>query len=230
MKKVLVAVAVWFSLASVSYADLSYEAVLVNLPAVNANATYSLDMDNQFVDSISFQAVYSSQAYVGITGSSASVSVSLDTIVSSVTYSTGYSVLFSSIAGLGTGLVDQTTYFVIPYLTGYIQLASSKANAILGTAVNITTTGVSGSFVLTPINITGVSVGAGAYGLAWQGSNDNTNWYNVSATSITITSATTQTNYLWDFGYLTYRYIRANITAGYFGNVRMVIRGHGKRY
>jgi hypothetical protein len=65
------------------------------------------------------------------------------TVSTNGAFEKGATVVYS--AGGGTaigGLVDGTTYYAIPLAGGKVQLASSQANALAGTAINLTALGV----------------------------------------------------------------------------------------
>jgi NAD-dependent DNA ligase len=79
-----------------------------------------------------------------------------------------------------------------------ISLASSLANAVLGTKVSITGAGTTADAALTPAALAGVVVKA-------QMSNDGTNYTDISGDTVTISAAG---SILWDLGAVTYRYLR----------------------
>ena len=194
--------------------------------AVSTNYDLNLKL-GKTIDYLSFQAVCSSNTYVGITGSTSTIDVDDDTIISSVTYPSGFSLLFTSKTWIGsTNFANNTTYYAIPSATGYIKLATTKANAVTETAVDITATGTSGILVFSAINIKSNS----SFGFKWQCSNDGSRWYDLDVSTIEITSATaTPTNYFWDLGFTVYKYIRCALTAGSFGSISLKLQGYGKR-
>ena len=170
-------------------------------------------------------------------GTTSDVSVANDTIetVTRHGWSTGVGVLFSTVSASTppTGLTNQTTYYAIVTSPYQIKLASTQNNALAGTAVDITgqATLGGGSFTLAPLAT------AGTFSFKWQVSNDNTNWTDITATeagvtvsSVTFPSPYTATSSIWNFGNITWAYIRANIVAGSAGAWNLRIRGLGKKF
>ena len=164
----------------------------------------------------------------GVTGGfAADIDYNVNSILKTNNYPSGLAVLFSTATtGSYLGLTDQTTYFTIATSTS-IQLATTKANALAGTAVDITSVTLPGNgyYTLTPVKILSTSPAA----FRWEVSNDNLNWYALSQTSVTITASTTHTNYFWDLGFGCYKYIRAALTMGNYGAINLKLRGYGKR-
>lgn len=139
-------------------------------------------------------------------------------------FTTALPVLFAKSAGTAPGaLVANTTYYVIKVDANSFKLASSAANAKLGTSVSIATQTAQGggSFTLTPLAI------AGTPSFKWQASNDLSNWVDLSVSSVTMSSlAPASTS--WDFGTINYRYIRLNVVAPTAGGINLVVTGLGK--
>lgn len=167
----------------------------------------------------------------GMTGGIASdINYVSNTITKSNSFITGLAVIFSTTPAYGgyMGLEDGTTYFAIPTLTT-IKLATTKANAIAGTAIDISSITANigwATYTLTPA-LTGTS--GNGFAFKWQVSNDNLNWYDSTASSVTISAATAPTNYWWDFGFTTFKYIRCALTSGAFGSIKLKLIGYGKR-
>lgn len=92
----------------------------------------------------------------------------------------GLKVQVSSSVALPTGLVAVTDYFVIVLDANTFKLASSLANAIALTGIDISSTGT-GTHTVTPTALAGCNV-------KYQGSIDGTNWVDLqAATNITAT-------------------------------------------
>lgn len=112
----------------------------------------------------------------------ASTAVDVDTEVITVAahgYTTGLKVQISNPGTLPTGISPTTDYFVINLTTNTLQLASSLANALAGTPINISAQG-SGT------NTVEVTALAGA-NVKLQKSNDGTVWTDEgSPTNITV--------------------------------------------
>jgi hypothetical protein len=118
---------------------------------------------------------------------------------------TGLGVLYSTptVGSDPAGLIPGTTYYVIRTDGQDFLLASSTANALVGTAVDITAITGGGEFTFTPYPLTGVP------SFKWQASNDNSNWSDVAVDSFTWSSAGST---LWDYAEPGYRYLRINYT------------------
>lgn len=159
-------------------------------------------------------------------GDEPSVSVADDeiTLASAHGVTTGYPMYLTTTAGTApTGLTTGTTYYMIVTGNNKVKLASSSANALAGTAINITALTGSGTFTLTGTAF------AGNWGLVWQSSNDNLNWYTLpNASSVTFSSPWTATNYMWDSTVI-FKYLRLAITAGSGGGINLRVRGFGKK-
>ena len=146
---------------------------------------------------------------------------------------TGLAVLYSTSSGTSpTGLTSGVTYYAIPTAT-YLQLATTKALAIAGTAIAFSsqTYPGGGNFTLTPLAISGSSNFTGKL----QASDDGTYWsdltpaVDISASSITITSSTGASSKLYDLGFVSYKNIRFTLSSGSFGAIWMKIIAFGKR-
>ena len=223
MKRITALIVGVFSVGSVWASDCTYNDYLKN-GSVVADATYVLDCTSKNIDYLSVQAIYTATVYGEIAGSTSTINATTDTIVSTDAFTTGLAVVFSSTTLTGVNLVNNTTYYVMPYATGYIQLATTKANAITGIPINITATGTQGTFKLTPALIQNGS----PFSFRWQASNDGTNYYDLSVTSITVTAGN-DTNYIWDFSKVNYGYVRCKLIAGNFGAVLLKLFGVGDK-
>jgi len=119
-------------------------------------------------------------------------------------FTTGLKGQTSTTTTLPAGLSTSTDYFVIVIDVDTYQLATSLANSLAGTQIDITDQGT-GTHTFTPTSVAGATV-------TLQKSNDDSNWTNqASATSIT-----TDGSYWFEVVDATYRYIRViyAITAG----------------
>lgn len=137
-------------------------------------------------------------------------------------YTTGLAVLYSTAGTAVTGLTDQTTYYTILTSLDLYQLASSKANATAGTAIDLTATTGGGTYTMTPAPI---SFGTSSF--KWQASNDNSNWTDVPSIS-SVTFSATAGNTIWDLGQYDYKWIRMNYVAPTFGGIVLDAYLHGK--
>jgi hypothetical protein len=96
-------------------------------------------------------------------------------------YFTGLKIRLTTTGTLPAGLLTGTDYFIIVISADVMQFASSLANALAGTPVDITDEGSNGAVnTITPTSIAGAAEKI-------QISNDGTNWNDLaSATSITV--------------------------------------------
>jgi hypothetical protein len=155
-------------------------------------STLRTSIDLQESVSAAIQVVYEDAAPAAVTfdGSDAQiVDVDANTIVSEAHgYVTGLKVAATTAGTLPTGL-SATDYYVIKVDADTLKLATSLANAVAGTAVNITAVGV-GNSTLTPATSAGNVA-------KLQESVDGTNWTDVSGKTVTI--STSAGNALWEY-------------------------------
>ena len=228
MKRFWFWIAVMSLFVSVVSAEVLYYGTLVNKAGIDQATSYSLDLlnSNGQNDKLSMQAVYNTSKYASVLISTTNVNTTSSQITSTQSYTAGYSVLFASQSFSFVGLWNNTTYYVVPLTSTLIELATTQAQALSGQYVTISAGAMNpkGTFTLTPVDVQPGS----PFGIIWQASNDNTNWYAMSVTSITISTTTAKTNYLWDFGFVNFQYIRANVITGVYGSIDLVIKGIGK--
>lgn len=122
------------------------------------------------------------------------------------------------------GLVDKTTYYAIPVDASSFQLAAVSTDAVAGKAINLTSDTGGGAFSLTPLAFGNTPVPPSG---KWQGSNDNTNWFDLGVSSISQTT-TSQQIVNWDLSNYNYQYIRFNGIAPSQGGWNIVINVNGK--
>jgi hypothetical protein len=101
---------------------------------------------------------------------------------------------------LPAGLDLLTDYFVIAVDVNNIKLAASLANAIAGTAIDITNTGGVGN----THTFTATTAGSNVFKL--QASNDNSNFVDISGKTVTIATSTATS--LFEISSPTYRYLK----------------------
>jgi hypothetical protein len=121
-----------------------------------------------------------------------------------------------------TGLFGGTTYYAIKINDNSYALATSQANAIAGTKIDIT--GITNEAVasLYPVPLS-LAAGNGFY---WQASNDGTNFSTLSISSVTYSAAGTT---VWDFGVFNYKYIIVNFLKPTNGAIALAIKLFGTR-
>jgi len=158
-------------------------------------------------------------------GSNASWVVNTPTItITGHGYPLGLGVLYSTGTISITGLTNQTTYYVIPVDANNIKLASSKSNAVAGTAITLASLTANGqhTFTLAPLAVTGSA------SWKWQESNDNANWADLSVATVTFSSPFTSASTFWDFGSINPNYLRLNIVSPTSGCVNIRAKGNGR--
>ena len=151
------------------------------------------------------------------TGVNGDINITANTItIAAHKYATGVKVAASTTTTLPSPLTA-TNYWAIVIDANTIQLATTLAHALSGTAIDITDYGV-GTHTLTPETLTG-----GAIKL--QASLDNSNWIDITSSSQNVTATSA---YLWNVTDAMYPFIRANATAtggGYIATLLMYAKG-----
>lgn len=126
-------------------------------------------------------------------------------------------VLYQTAGANFGGLIDQTTYYPIIVDANNVKLASSKANALLGTGIVITSSATSttaASFSLTPLGISGTP------SFKWEVSNNGSDWSDAAVSSVTLSSySNPPASTLFLFGSLSTRYLRLNAVAPTTGGI-----------
>jgi hypothetical protein len=115
---------------------------------------------------------------------------------------TGTKVAATTGSALPAGL-SATNYWVIKVDANTLKLATSLANAVAGTAVDITGDGAG---TLTP-----TAAGSNTFKLQKSNVNDTTSWIDITDMSVTI--ATSATNSMFEVALPKYRYMRLIYTA-----------------
>lgn len=132
------------------------------------------------------------------TFSDTDVTVATDKIaITAHGFITGLKVAATTTGTLPGGL-SATNYYVIKADADTIKLASSLANALAGTAVDITSAAGGGTHTLTPAALSGASA-------KLQVSIDGTNWADLASSSQNITASG---NLYWTADRVYYRYLR----------------------
>jgi hypothetical protein len=136
-------------------------------------------------------------------------------------YTTGRKGQLTTTGVLPTGLATSTDYYMISVNSNFYQLASSLANAIAGTPVNITAAAGGGTHTFTPTAL-------GSTTVKLQASEDDDIFIDISGASETITASS---NVLWNVNAPFYEYMRivATITDG-AGQLLITSRLTGKGY
>jgi len=121
-----------------------------------------------------------------------------------------------------TGLFGGTTYYAIKINDNSYALATSQANAIAGTKIDLT--GITNEAVasLYPVPLS-LAAGNGFY---WEASNDGTNFSTLSISSVTYSAAG---NTVWDFGVFNYKYVAVNFLKPTNGAIQLFIKLFGTR-
>lgn len=192
----------------------------------NFTATSSTQAALTLAGPVTIVAGAASGAMTG--GTNAAYALNSATIrITSHGFNTGLPLLYS----IGTtnigGLTAETTYYAIRLDANNIQLASSKANAVLGTGTTLTSTATlttAPSWTLAPLAITGNTT------IGWEGSNDGESWTNLSpgAPAITIAANAAASSYSWSNIPASYSLVRASVTAPTTGGMTILITAYGQ--
>lgn len=144
------------------------------------------------------------QAVAASTPLAGGVASEVDIVLNTVTvpthgFSTGFKIQLTTTGTLPAGLATATDYFLIVVDVNTLQFATSLANALAGTAIDITNQGSSGA-----VNtITGVAL-AGA-SVTFQKSNNGTNWIDIQAATAIAADGST----MIEVPNVSYRYVKA---------------------
>jgi hypothetical protein len=154
----------------------------------------------------SVQAVYTDATPVHQGFVAANVKTNVQSPASSIAitahgFFTGLKVALTG-TNLPTGL-SATNYWVIVIDANTISLASSLANAVLGTKVAITAAGTTADADLAPAAL-------GSVVIKLQASNDGVNFTDISGKTVTVAATG---SIMWDLGNVTYRVLRVNEAA-----------------
>lgn len=158
--------------------------VMLNQTSSSANMITTTDTTINIAGASGFsvQAVVDVNTPSAVTfAADTDVAIATDTITKAAHgLTTGLKGQASSTATLPGGLAVTTDYFVIASTAGTFKLASSLANALAGTAIDLTTNGTAAStHTFTPTALAGATV-------LFSKSNDNTNFTDLdAATAIT---------------------------------------------
>lgn len=199
-----------------------YEGYLANEDALAYSKTFDLDANSFGIDVLSMQAVFSSVTIPTVSfGTSSLVGAGTNRVqVTAHGLSTGLPVLYTLVSGSNPGsLVSGTTYYGIRVDANNFKLSDTSTGAIAGTPVVTISTVATGSYTLAPLAF------GGTWGFNWQVSNDGSNFYTLTTSSVTY-SAPSQS--VWE-GNLYYRYFRLNFSAGTAGGMSLKVRGRGLR-
>ena len=148
---------------------------------LSSSTTYDIDMGT--IDGMSIQSVYTSAIPSAITFHPADVNVSTNIITKTAHgMNTGLKGQFTTVTTLPAGLSLATDYFIIKVTVDTFKVATSLANALAGTAVDITSQGTD-DHTFTP-NATLTAT------LKLSGSNDGTNFTDLGSPYSTSISAT----------------------------------------
>jgi hypothetical protein len=154
--------------------------------------------------------------------------VSTDKItIQSHNYDTGLPLLLTGRDTIG-GLMPNATYYAIKTDENNIKLATSKIDAIAGTAIDLyfppMYTSNSWTHTLTPLAVSGTP------SFKWRFSNDATNFFDVNITSITMNNYTyPYASVAYDFDVINYRYIDLDVIAPTDGGVFLKSIVYGKK-
>lgn len=176
----------------------------VNVLSLTASVTdTNQSIDLQQVEDISIQAVYTDATPANKAFASTDVIIADDTVtIAAHGFVTGLKVQLTTSGTLPTGVVVLTNYFIIKVDANTIKFASSLANAVAGTAIDLTGAGAGNS------SVNPVALGTSTFAL--YASNDNVNFSAIPTMTVTI-SATGST--VFGLGQPDYRYLCLIFTA-----------------
>jgi hypothetical protein len=168
---------------------------------VSENGFAAVDVKHAGIFSV--QAVYDVNTPSADTFASTDVVNAADTItLTGHDFTTGLKVRATTTVTLPTGISLGTDYFVIVVDANTIQLATSLANALAGTAMPIANDG-SGTHTLTPTAIAGGVV-------KLQASNDGETWFDIASKTQNVTA---DGSVLFEVNDVSYAYVRIHATA-----------------
>lgn len=221
--------------------------------AINANATLAalvtahasgsvVTSTSVAVGTVTRYALYSSTSAITtsgatmVMGADAATTKNSDTLtVTAHGLGSGYGLWFSTGSGVALSpLVVGTTYYTIPVTANTFKLATTKANALAGTAITFTS---SSTLTSAPSYTLNAPVIAGTPALVWQVSNDGTYWVNFSSNTYgAVVPPVTMSSYLlggavmgWDFGRVPYDRMRLKVTAPTSGGIWLKVNVVGKK-
>lgn len=172
---------------------IAIAAVVVATPAAKAFATTDVDVDEDTITEVAHG------------------------------FKTGLKGQFTTTTTLPDGLSLITDYFVIRTDADTYQVATSLANALAGTAVDLIDDGT-GTHTFTPTSIAGGTVKP-------QASEDGTNWFDIkSPEGVALSQNITVTaNFMFNIPFAFYKYFRMayGLTAGYLTTTTTVV-GKGR--
>ena len=172
----------------------------------------NLTCDVQAVGFLSVQNNYTDATPAAKTFAPGDVDVTANTItITAHGFTTGLKIPLTG-TNLPGGL-SATDYWAIVVDANTIKVATSLANAVAGTAVDITTQGTSVDATFTPVAL-------GSSTVACYASNDGVNW--VALTSQTTTISATGTS-LFRLGEPDYRYLQIRFTAPTAGALTLTV-------
>lgn len=226
MKKLIVAL---FALLSVS--QVHAVGVTGDLFAFeNKASSFTAEVDATKLNRFSIEVVYSTPVVNDVTFQNTAISLADDTIYApSHGLATGQPVLLATAPVTApSGLTTGTTYFVTKINTDLIKLSTTYALSTSTSQIDITSApGGVWTLKLLPLDLSNS-------GFLWYGSNDGTNWAQVSSVGSTValstqTLTTIGTGYrLFDWGEFAYRFLRFTFNGPAAGVIRIRALLHGK--
>lgn len=158
--------------------------ILAAVPATSAGDSEIIDLFGVAggADRFSCQAIYDVQTPGAKNFTDTDVNITANTVtVTAHGYSTGFKVQLTTTGTLPAPLTILTDYFLIVVNANTLKFATTLANALAGTAIDITTQGSAAAID----TITGVTLASAS--VTFRKSNDGVNFIDVqTATSITV--------------------------------------------
>ena len=188
------------------------------ITAVEYAADTNLTLPYDDIDQGSLQIVYAPITAGVKTFKDTTTAPATDSItVASHGYATGLKVALTTAGTLPAGL-SATNYWMIVVNANTLKFATSMANALAGTAVDITDAGGTGNNTLTPAAL-------GAVVFTVQVSNDGSNWFSTALTKTYSGAA----NYFFALTDIYAKYLRLNTTIA-AGQIALTAKLFGKKF
>lgn len=203
--------------------DNAFNGTILNTLGLTSSNTYPIDLEDggpRYSGSrVSAQVIYATSTFSAVTFSTSNYKLNSGVISAPNNgFTLGLQVLYSAGSSPAiSGLTSGTSYYIIPVNTGAVELAASLVLAQAGTFITLaSTTTATNSYTLTPLAWSGT----GSY--VWQASDDNVNWGTAPATSsVALSSSTSATDTLYDFGFYNFRWLRLSVTVPTAGAIKL---------
>jgi hypothetical protein len=182
---------------------------------VTSDSNYYVAPGNFGMGKMSTAITYAPKTYSAVSFSTNAYTIGGSVITAaSHGFTTGIEVLLAATEGtVPSPLVTGTTYFAIAYTADSIQLATTSAQAFSGDPIVLLAKGTgTQTYSLTALAAVGNTT------LTYSGSNDGTNFFSLSVSSVIVLGSPTNT-WQYDFTEFNYSILRLAITAPTVGAI-----------